>query len=345
MSIEMNWAYLHGAPSISAQFKQQVEDFVVVENLGFEPTGEGEHVFIRLQKRDENTQFVAKQIAKIADLPAKMVTYAGLKDRRGITEQTFSVHIPGLVTPDFSALNSENITILDITRHNRKLKTGALAGNAFSIRLRDVSDMAQLLQRVELIKQGVPNYFGQQRFGFAGGNISSAKAMFAGRKIKDRFKRSMYLSAARSYLFNRVVSARIEQQLAFTVLPGDCCGLVGSRSFFTTEEADPSLSQRLAEHNIQLTGPLWGKGELASNLAAKEFELGVLENEIELKQGLEANGLRQERRALFLLPDQLQVEVDGNDAVISFYLSSGCYATSVIRELIEEQESHANISE
>lgn len=345
MSVEMNWSYLYGKPEINAQFKAEVEDFVVTENLGFAATGDGEHVFIRLQKRNENTQFVAKQIAKIAGLPAKMVTYAGLKDRRGVTEQTFSVHIPGLVTPDFSELNSDLVQILSITRHNRKLKTGALAGNAFTIRLRDVSDIAALTERLEQVKQGVPNYFGEQRFGFNGGNITAAKAMFNGRKVKDRFKKGMYLSAARSYLFNKVVSQRIKQGLAFTVLPGDCCGLVGSRSYFTTDAEDSTLAERLAQQNIKLTGPLWGKGELAANLDAQVFELAALAGEEELKQGLEANGLKQERRALFILPEALTYHAEGNDMVVSFYLESGCYATSVIRELVEVQENHANFSE
>ena len=341
----MNWHYLYGQPQVEAQFKAEVEDFVVVENLGFDTTGTGEHVFIRLQKRNENTQSVAKQIAQVAGLPAKMVTYAGLKDRRGVTEQTFSVHIPGLVTPDFSALNSDLVQILSITRHNRKLKTGALAGNAFTIRLRDVSDLAALSQRLEQIKQGVPNYFGEQRFGFGGGNITAAKAMFNGRKVKDRFKKGMYLSAARSYLFNQVVSKRIEQGLAFTVLEGDCCGLMGTRSYFTTESVDETLNERLLQQNIKLTGPLWGKGDLAANLAAQAFELAALAGEDELKQGLEANGLKQERRALFILPERLAYQVEGNDVVVEFYLESGCYATSVIRELVQVQENYANFSE
>ncbi|RJG39992.1 tRNA pseudouridine(13) synthase TruD [Motilimonas pumila] len=335
----LNFQFLHGEPDISARFKAEIEDFAVTERLGFDIAGEGEHVFIRVQKRDENTQYLARQIAKVAGLPAKAVTYAGLKDKRGVTEQTFSVHIPGLVTPDFSELNNEQVTILEIKRHNKKLKTGALAGNSFVIRLRDVSDIAALESRLAIVKaHGVPNYFGEQRFGFQGGNIEAAKAMFAGKKIKDRFKKSMYLSAARSYLFNLVVSARIKDGIAEQVIAGDCCGLVGSRSYFTTEALDDTLPPRLAAKNIQLTAPLWGKGELASNLDALAFEQGALEGQTELQQGLEANGLRQERRAMLIQPQEFNYRFEGSDAILEFYLESGCYATSVVRELVRLQD-------
>tara|TARA_R110001583_G_scaffold10698_2_gene49053 strand:+ start:21086 stop:22141 length:1056 start_codon:yes stop_codon:yes gene_type:complete len=332
----LGFNYLHGKPKSTGVYKQRCEDFVVKEDLGFELTGEGEHVCLWIQKIGENTQYLAKQLAKFADIPARNVSYAGLKDRQGDTWQWFSLQIPGKVTPDFTLFESPGVTIHQVIRHNKKIKTGALAGNYFSITLRDISDKDALKSAIDKIQEGVPNYFGEQRFGFGGHNVNAALTMFTGRKIKDRFKRGMYLSAARSYLFNQVVSARINDNLYKQPLSGDCVQFVGNRSFFPLPDLEQQTLQRLQSREICLTAPLWGAGELTSESEAKLYETSVLESYHALQAGLANNGLRQERRPLLLVPQKLtSTWIDDQTVCIDFYLPSGCYATSVLRELIQ----------
>jgi tRNA pseudouridine13 synthase len=328
--------FLYGKPKSIGVYKQRCEDFIVTEDLGFELTGEGEHVCLWVQKIGENTQYLAKQLAKFAAIPARNVSYAGLKDRQGDTWQWFSLHIPGKITPDFTLFESPGVTIHKVIRHHKKIKTGALAGNFFSITLRDISDKEAVKVALENVKEGVPNYFGEQRFGFDGHNVSAALAMFAGRKIKDRFKRGMYLSAARSYLFNQVVSARVSEKRYKQPILGDCVQFVGNRSFFPLPDLEEHSLQRLQSREICLTAPLWGAGELASESEAELYEINVLQAYKDLQDGLANNGLRQERRPLLLVPEKLtSTWLDDQSVCIDFYLPSGCYATSVLRELIQ----------
>ena len=333
----LDFNFLYGKPQSSGRFKQSCEDFNVQEDLGFELTGEGEHVCLWVQKIGENTQYLARQLAKFAAIPARNVSYAGLKDRQGDTKQWFSLHIPGKITPDFSLFESPGVTILKVIRHNKKIKTGALAGNYFSIVLREISDKSALQKALQQVQNGVPNYFGEQRFGFDGYNINAALTMFQGRKVKDRFKRGIYLSAARSYLFNQVISERIKDGLYKKPLLGDCVQFVGNRSFFPLTDLDSTTMQRLEEREVCLTAPLWGAGELTSEMDAKQYETSVLSCYHEIQAGLAKNGLKQERRPLLLIPEKFSATwLDESSVKIDFYLPSGCYATSVLRELISD---------
>lgn len=332
----LDFNYLNGKPLATAVFKQSCEDFNVVEDLGFELSGDGEHVCLWLNKVGENTQYVAKQLAKFADIPAKNVSYAGLKDRQGDTTQWFSLHIPGKETPDFTQFELAGVTILKTIRHHKKIKIGALSGNFFEIVLREVSDKNALTKSLELAAKGVPNYFGPQRFGHGGHNVSSALKMFEGRKIKDRFKRSMYLSAARSYLFNHAISRRIADAKFSTAIAGDCVQFVGNRSFFPLLELNADSQYRLDSREICLTAPLWGAGNLTSELDAQAYELSVLAQFEGLQSGLVKNKLKQERRPLMLLPTELSSQwLDDATVKIKFYLPAGTYATSFLREIIQ----------
>ena len=336
MIYPLDFNYLYGKPSCTARFKQHCEDFKVEENLDFELSGEGEHVCLWIKKVGENTDYLARQLAKFAGIAAKNVSYAGLKDRQAETYQWFSLYIPGKITPDFSTFELAGVTILEVIRHNKKLRTGCLAGNKFTITLREVSDVNGLKKALAAVQQGVPNYFGNQRFGFDGHNVNAALQMFNGRKIKDRFKRGMYLSAARSYLFNRVISARITDGLQSSPILGDCVQFVKNRSFFPLPDLSEQTRQRLTDREVCLTAPLWGAGELTSCNNAKQYELDCLKEFAEIQQGLAKEGLKQERRPLLLVPEQFESHwLDEQSVRIEFYLPAGCYATSVIRELIE----------
>ncbi|WP_051333712.1 tRNA pseudouridine(13) synthase TruD [Aliagarivorans marinus] len=334
------FAYLYGKPKASASLKQQVEDFRVDELLPFEFSGDGEHMLLHIEKRDANTQWVAKQIARALEIAPRDVSYAGLKDRHGVTAQWFSAQLPGKANPELPEELAEGVKILATARHNKKLKRGALSGNNFTIRLRDVSDVADVEARLAKVAQsGVPNYFGNQRFGFNGGNIVQARAMFDGKRIRDRDKRSMYLSAARSLVFNAIISERVSQDCFASPLPGEVFKFRSSNAIFSEPELSDALLARFNDQEIELTALMAGSGELASQSEVAAIEQAVIERHQDLVGGLAKAGLKMERRALALYPQNLTWQWQEQDLVVSFFLPAGCFATSVLRELAICEES------
>ena len=327
----------HGEPVLAARIRTQAEDFFVEELPGFEPSGAGEHLLLTVEKRGMNTAFAAKAIAQWAGVDESAIGHAGLKDRHAVTRQRFSVWIPKKIAPDIEALQSDELRVLEHAWHSRKLPRGALAGNRFVLVLREAAgERAAIEARLAAIAaRGVPNYFGEQRFGRGGGNVQQAVAMFAGRRVK-REERSLLLSAARSELFNRVLVARVEAGNWDAALDGEVWMLDGSRSVFGPEAMAPELQARLDAFDIHPTGPLWGEGELRSADAVREVELAAMQGDTatRLRAGLERAGLKQERRALRLRPMELAWTWRDDDALeLRFALPPGCYATTVLREL------------
>jgi tRNA pseudouridine13 synthase len=335
-----NWHYLHGKPAVSGIFKYQADDFIVREILGYAPQGEGEHIYLWVRKQGLNTAYLAEQIAKFAQLPLRSVSYAGRKDKHAITEQWFGVHKPGKAEYDWSALNVPGAEVLKAVRHNKKLRTGVLKGNSFAIKIRGLSSTQGIKERIELVNaQGVPNYFGPQRFGDSkydpsGSNLVLAQKMIDGDSIRNRNKRSMAISALRSWLFNEMVSARIQAQHFSTPLPGDVMSLAGSGSFFTAPQIDPPILTRLAERDIQISAPLWGEGNLPSEMLAENFEQDVANSYPKVAQTLSALGLKQERRPISLYTTNLQWQLDNDQLSMTFELPAGAFATSVLREIV-----------
>lgn len=319
-----------------ARIRQSPADFQVDEILGFEPDQGGEHVCLLIRKQNTNTAWLAEQLAALAGVRQVDVSYAGLKDRLAVTTQWFSVRLPSRTEPDWHQLDNEQIQILKITRHHRKLKRGCLQGNRFTITLRDFDmETSQFQQRLSLIRQqGVPNYFGEQRFGHQ--NLQQAAQMFNGQlRVKSKNKRSLYLSAARSEIFNALLAQRVQDHSWHLGLDGDVMNLDGSQSFFTTEQLDDTLRDRLQQQDIHPTGPLWGQGELRSSLQAAKQEYSVAQHYPDLCRGLEQAGLKQQRRPLRLTVHDLEGEQQPNRATLRFSLPAGCYATVVLRELTE----------
>jgi tRNA pseudouridine13 synthase len=326
-----------GEPVLTAAIRTAPEDFQVDELPAFEATGEGEHLLLEIRKRGANTVAVAKRLAQWAGVPEMGVSYAGQKDRHAVTTQRFSVHLPKRVSPDIATLESDEIHVVSATWHNRKLQRGALAGNRFKLVLREVQgDAAAIDARLQTIaERGLPNWFGEQRFGRDGGNVPAALAMFGGRRVRPD-QRSMFLSAARSALFNRVLAARVEQGSWDRPLDGEVWMLDGSRSVFGPEPMSEVLAERLARFDIHPSGPLWGVGELRSSGEALALESAALADEqaLALRAGLETAGLKQERRSLRLHPALMQHQwLQDGVLEITFALPPGCYATAVLHEL------------
>lgn len=301
----------YGELTATATFREQPEDFKVDEDLGFEPTGVGEHVFLQILKRGENTAWVAGKIAELAKVNVSDIGYAGRKDRHAVTTQWFSVYLPKGPEPDWMQLNSETVHLINVARHQQKLRRGDHRQNYFVIRLRDVKtdDRSALEQKISTVFSfGVPNYFGEQRFGFNGNNLIEAEAILVGAKrYKDKQKRGLMLSAGRSYLFNQVLAARIASGNWLALIPGE-------------PEAHPS-------------GPLWGRGRSLAGGDLLALEQDALAKWQSWCDGLEHAGLSQERRSLCLLPSNSRWCWLGNDLELSFSLAAGEFATAVLREL------------
>ena len=323
------------APPLQGRLRSTPEDFVVEEILGYDAEGTGEHALLWVEKRGANTDWVARELAKFAGVGQVAVGYAGMKDRHAVTRQTFSVQLAGKPDPDWSAFPHPEIKVLAATRHSRKLKRGALRGNRFVLVLRDVQGDREAAAIVldQIARRGVPNYYGEQRFGREGGNVAQARAMFAGRRV-ERDKRSFLLSAARSQVFNSVLAARVERDAWDQPLDGEIWSLAGSRSWFGPEPFSDELATRLAQADIHPSGPLWGQGEPPSQGEAGMLERAVGACSQDLIEGLAAARMDQERRPLRLLPKDLVWRWTGDDVLeLSFELPAGAYATVVIREL------------
>lgn len=328
----------HGEPLGQAQLKAVAEDFQVDEVLDIPLAGEGEHLWLWVEKRELNTEEAARRIARAAGVPIKLLSYAGLKDRQALTRQWFSLHLPGKADPDLSAAEGANLRILKSVRHKRKLQRGAHSANGFTLRLtRLEADRAGLESRLKrLAVAGVPNYFGLQRFGHGGGNVVDARAFAERRELPvQRNLRSRLLSSARSYLFNRVLAERIAAGTWDRAQVGDLLAFTDSRSFFAAGEMECS-DPRLEALDLHPTGPLWGAGPSPATGAPQALEDRVADTEMALCRWLAEAGLAHERRILRLPiggltwhypePDVLQLE---------FVLPAGCFATAVVRELVD----------
>ena len=331
------WNFAYTSPATNGHIKSQASDFIVEEQLSFSPEGTGEHVFLQIQKTGENTEYIARLLARTAGVRQRDIGFAGLKDRHAITTQWFSIWLPGKESPDWSIIETENIKILHITRHTRKLKRGALTGNQFSLLIRNFSgDKQRCEQQLNAIKtQGFPNYFGMQRFGIQGQNINTALALFAGIKKLKPQQRSLYLSAARSYLFNQILSQRVHLNNWNTVIPGDVLMFNDSKSHFKVEKLDNNLIERITTLSLHATACLYGKGDLATDDEALVIEQQIISEYPNLTTGLLKFNTEMDRRALRAVPERFNWQfIDEQQLHLAFFLHSGSYATALLREII-----------
>jgi len=328
-----------GGPLSPARFRVQPEDFQVFEVPLVSPGGEGEHCWVHVRKRNSNTQWVARQLARFAEVSLSAVSYAGLKDRNAVTEQWFSVQLPGRPDPDWKSLPQADFEVLQAARHSRKLKTGALKGNRFCLRIHNVNASTDgVNQRMQqLACGGFPNYFGPQRFGHNAGNLAEAEKLFTrpGSRL-PRHKRGIYLSAVRSALFNQVLAARVEDGRWNTAMPGDALQLEGKSACFVADAIDEQIDHRLQALEVHPTGPLCGDGEVLVRGQAARYEAGQLQACREWIEGLQRFRVAAARRALRAVPGDLKWRLDADGSwVLEFFLAAGCYATSLLREVFD----------
>lgn len=337
-----DWPRAHGPAVAEGQIRVRNEDFQVTENLGFELTGSGEHDYLLVRKDGANTQWVADRLAHFAGARAIDVGFSGLKDRHAVTTQWFSIPAPAGKSPDWQAFQADGVEILEQRRHDRKLRRGAHRSNQFRICVRVASlDRDRAAERLQqILDRGVPNYFGEQRFGFGGSNLETAQRLFTGQRLKKRAK-SLALSAARSFLFNEILAERVRDGSWDTLLPGDCASLAGSSSYFAVEAVDQTLEQRCAEFDIHPSASLWGRGTLPSSGNVADLERQIAARHPLLAEGLERQGLSQSRRSTRLVASALQWDFTDDGVWLDFELESGAFATAVLRELATFSDARA----
>ncbi|TGD76056.1 tRNA pseudouridine(13) synthase TruD [Mangrovimicrobium sediminis] len=323
----------------SALMRVQPEDFLVEEQLGFIPEGSGEHAFLHLEKRELTTPELAERLSTLAGVHPREIGYSGMKDRNAVTRQWFSVGLAGRPAPDWSALEAGGeVRVLEATWHRRKLKRGVHRGNRFTLRLRELeADSAALLARLELIaRQGVPNYFGEQRFGRDDATLAQAQRWMreGGRRI-SRNRRSIYLSALRSSLFNHLLGQRVADGDWDRVRPGDVCMLAGTHSLFQCAQVDADIEARCARADLHPALPLWGRGSDRLAAAAAPARAALAEQS-ETCEFLERMGLELAWRATRLLADDFCWQFcDDGSLLLTFGLGAGGYATALLAEFMQ----------
>lgn len=336
-SYEFNPPCAGGVPACHGQIRSTNEDFRVTERMGFEPEGSGEHVWLYIEKNGVNTQWLAEQLARIAGRHPRDVGLSGLKDRHAVTRQWFSIYLPKGEEPDWSgALAEEPVQVLQHSRHSKKIRRGIHRANAFDITLRNLTgDLQELEQRLERVRdQGVPNYFGAQRFGHGMQNLHKAERWLIGDiKRARRNEQDRWLSATRSWLFNAVLGQRVTDGNWNTLLPGDLAQLNNSHSFFVVDAPDETLRQRCEQMDIHPTGPLFGAGD---NIAP--VDQAVLARYQNLTSGLLKKDVKMARRSLRLVVQNLNWVFENNNLTLGFELEAGGFATAVLSELLKVED-------
>lgn len=352
-------AYAFGVPAIKGVLKATPEDFIVTELMDVEPTGEGEHTWLDISKVRRNTDAVAKALARFAGVAYRDVAYSGLKDYHALTRQWFSVWRPKGDALDWSEFALDGVEVHQIVKHSRKLKRGTHRANEFCIRLSSLSILEAeaeennedaieqyLEQRLQALKlAGVPNYFGDQRFGRNVNNMPQAVAMLLNdKRVKDRNLRGLLLSSARSWLFNQCVSARIEEGSWQRLYASEPANLNGSNSVFISD-GSVDEQERLHQLDIHPTAPMWGDNidkVMAECPQLFDFEKNILAKYQPLLNALERARLDYQRRPIRSVPERFSWQFERDETgqlhglVIRFELQSGQFATSLIRELILE---------
>ena len=340
-----------GGPLASGTLRASPEDFKVEEILGFEAAGVGPHALLHVRKRRANTEWVARELARAVGCKPFEVGFAGLKDRNAVATQYFTVPRGKRAASELLQLRGEGYEVIAAADHQRKLPRGALEGNRFEITVRGFEvDPAQLEARLAEVRAGgVPNYFGAQRFGRDGGNLTAvwqeAERLAAGqgargsRAGRGRDDRSFMLSAARSLVFNAILAERVRLGTWNRLSAGDVANLDGRGSVFAVAELDDALAARCAALEIHPTAPLAGDGESLATGAVRELEQAVAQRFPDAMAVIHAERMNAERRALRLRVRDLQHEYTGDVLCLRFALSAGSFATTVLREIIADASS------
>ncbi|HSN72216.1 MAG TPA: tRNA pseudouridine(13) synthase TruD [Steroidobacteraceae bacterium] len=328
----------YGGPAGRARLRVEPEHFEVIEELGFEPDGQGPHVLLEVVKRGANTQWVARELARAAGVPLRDVGFAGHKDRHALTVQAFTVPATGRPIEAWREFSGDGFRVQAAALTRRKLRRGVHRGNRFRLVLSELAaDPVQLLYLLERVRnEGVPNYFGPQRFGRNDGNLQAACEWFdRGAAPQGHAQRGFVISAARAAIFNAVLAARVTAGDWNRLQPGDIANLEGSGSTFAVDVPDAELESRCQSMDLHPTGPMWGEGESPATGAVGRLERQIAhEGYASFARGLTAVGLAQERRSLRIAVRDLTWQLEADSLTLEFSLRRGAFATAVVHELV-----------
>lgn len=328
-------------PPIPGIFRSTPEDFVVTEVPAYEPAGHGDHVFVWFEKRGLTTPDAVRDLATHAGAKVSDCSWAGLKDRHAVTRQWASIY--GIVPEAIAEVRTEGLTVLRVARHPKKLRTGHLRGNRFELRVRETpTDRFDDVRRVlDVIgRTGLPNYFGEQRFGRQGQNVERANDWIVrgGRAPTSRFQRKLLLSVWQAALFNRHVASRMRDQGLGQVVQGDLMKKEDTGGLFTAD--DPVEAQQRADRwEISATGPMFGAKMRWPNGEARTLEQALLDS-----TGVDETRLRAlarqgagTRRVVRVRPAQIELRTEGEALWLGFTLPKGSYATVVLQEILKRR--------
>lgn len=344
-NLQLKWVgQTHDLPGIGGSLKVSPEDFLVEEVPAYSPCGEGQHLFLWIEKRDVSAEDLVAHVARTLGIRREEVGVAGLKDRRAVTRQFVSV--PAECEPRLGGIEAGGIRVLRSARHRNKLRTGNLRGNRFDVLVRDVSpDAGAKAEAIAAVvrKRGFANYYGEQRFGLDGATAQLGLDLLAGRKRpreidprRRRFLLRLALSAAQSAVFNAVLSERLAEGLLGAVLAGDVMQVTASGGCFVVEDV-PREQQRYDRRETVLTGPLFGPkmkvptGEPALREQRVLDRFGITLQQVAVFHRLLAGA----RRRLVICTDDLQIDPDPGGLRFRFSLPSGAYATTLLREFMK----------
>lgn len=323
-------------PGIGGQLRVADDDFMVDEELPYAASGEGDHVFVHLEKRGLTTPMATQAIARALSINDRDIGVAGMKDRHAVTRQWIS--LPPPITVDAArAVSVEGVTILDAIKHNHKLRTGHVRANRFRLRVRGASDAdgaRAILERLAA-PPGAPNWYGEQRFGRDGDNAARGRELLSGKRGRDRKQDRFLISSLQSELFNAWLVARLRDGLYATVVTGDVLHKVGG-GMFTSEDAAVD-SPRLTAGELVVTGPMFGE-----RMRRATGDAGAREDQILADAGLSHDSwhaVRQiaegTRRDASIQVREVSVEREDGAVVVAFTLPGGAYATAVMREIMK----------
>ena len=332
--------YPYGPPVTAGILKSRPKDFRVCEELGFEPSGEGEHLFLLVEKDGLSTHELISRVARDYSLDPKLVGYSGLKDKHALTRQWLSLHMPGK-KPPAELFKGNGYRVLRQASHNRKLRPGTHKYNSFQVVLREVSDFSDHSrdQISAVARQGFANYFGVQRFGRQQDNVTQALEQLPGRRV-TRSRKSILLSSLRSHLFNRILALRISLGHWELPLEGDVFMLRGNRSIFS-ETLDDRLVERFQTLDISNTASLYGSGQGLLTAEPQALEAQVFAECDAITRCLDQQGARLQMRALRAVVDNFSYDYDAGDQslLLKLDLPAGCYVTIVLGHFIQFRDA------
>ena len=351
MEINLNLPYItKNLPGIGGQLRSTPEHFLVEEIPLYEPNGKGSHLYINITKEGLTTKEIQQKLSVLFNCPNNDIGYAGLKDKHARTTQTFSVLLGNADNDSINVKVNQIKSNLPVTvnwtkLHRNKLKPGHLLGNHFTIKITNTNlNSAKSLEYAQdiaehLKRNGLPNFFGPQRFGFEGENIRKGKEIILGKKSGiDRWLKRFLISSYQGYLCNLYLAHRLDTNNFNRIIIGDVGKKYSTGGMFQVKDLEKE-QLRYENHEITFTSPIYGSKMWEATGPAGKLEKEILNDAGITLQQLDSLKIKGTRRIGRLLVNDLKVSLENQDLLIEFSLPKGAFATIVLREFMKNEKS------